>query len=92
MTPVYLFGENASLLFRGGYSWFGNAYTRKCMVYCNDTPKCILLQGIVSNAEGRTEATSSLPCNVTGRDPKTNADIPALVLPQIKATAIVMYK
>ena len=92
MTPVYLFGKNASLLFRGGYSWFGNAYTRKCMVYCNDTPKCILLQGIVSNAEGRTEATSSLPCNVTGRDPKTNADIPALILPQIKATAIVMYK
>ena len=89
MTPAYLFGEQSTLLVEGAYCWFGNAYTRKCMVYCHDLPKAILLRDIVLNGESRLP---NVPYNITVRDPRTDADLPAQILPCAKASCISMYQ
>ncbi|MBR6471460.1 MAG: hypothetical protein IKS83_06660 [Victivallales bacterium] len=88
MTPVYLSGESSSLLFEGAYCWFGNAYTRHCMVYCRDLPRAILLRDIVFNAENLARG---VPYNIMVRDKATGRDLPAQVLPCAQATCITMY-
>ena len=88
MTPVYLSGGSSSLLFEGAYCWFGNAYTRHCMVYCHDLPKAILLRDIVFNAE---KLARDVPYNIMVRDVSTGRDLPAQVLPCAQATCITMY-
>ncbi|MBR4517860.1 MAG: hypothetical protein IKO65_02545, partial [Victivallales bacterium] len=88
MTPVYLSGGSSSLLFEGTYCWFGNAYTRHCMVYCHDLPKAILLRDIVFNAENLARG---VPYNIMVRDVSTGRDLPTQVLPCAQATCITMY-
>ncbi|MBO7741382.1 MAG: hypothetical protein J6S21_02400, partial [Victivallales bacterium] len=61
MTPAYTSGSDTSLIIRGGYSWFGNIYTRKCSVFCQDEPKRVLLQGIIFNGEGRIAISNEIP-------------------------------
>lgn len=88
MTPVYLSGGSSSLLFEGAYCWFGNAYTRHCMVYCHDLPRAILLRDIVFNAENLARG---VPYNIMVRDKATGRDLPTQVLPCAQATCITMY-
>ena len=59
------------------------------MVYCHDLPKAILLRDIVLNGESRLP---NVPYNITVRDPRTDADLPAQILPCAKASCISMYQ
>ncbi|MBO4620149.1 MAG: hypothetical protein J5654_08565 [Victivallales bacterium] len=90
MTPVYLYGHHATLRFQGSYNWFGNYYTRRCAVYCHDTPRRVAFQSVIFNLEGWLGPGA--PYNVTGRNADTDLDIPMLVLPQIHASAILFYR
>lgn len=90
MTPVYLYGRNATLRFQGSYNWFGNYYTRSCAVYCHDDPRAVLLQSVIFNLEGWLGPNA--PYNVMGRDADTDQDIPLLMFPQIQASAILFYR
>ena len=90
MTPVYLYGHNATLRFQGSYNWFGNYYTRRCAVYCHDAPRAVLLQSVIFNLEGWLGPDA--PYNVMGRDADTDQDIPLLRLPSIQSSAILFYR
>ncbi|GEM_PF-3020247 len=90
MTPVYLFGNNATLRLQGGYNWFGNFNTRRCAVYCHDAPKAVLLKGVIFNPE--SWLGPGVPYNVMGRNPDTDQDIPKYTTPQIQGTALMFYR
>ena len=90
MTPVHLFGTQATLLHRGSYCWFGNCYTKRCMVYCTDSPKAIFFQSVIFN--GESVIGDEYPYNITTFDPKNRTDIPKAVIPQAKSSAITFYR
>ncbi len=89
-TPVYLFGKSATLRYQGSFTWFGNYNNRRCAVYCHDEPKAVHFQSVISNME--SWLGPGAPYNVMLRDADTDLDIPRAVLPQIKSSALNLYR
>ena len=90
LTPVYLYGHNATLRFQGSYNWFGNCYNRRCAVYCHDNPRRVAFQSVIFNLEGWLGPDA--PYNAMGRDADPDQDLPRLTLPQIHASASLFYR